>query len=155
MSAHRIARPRPTRPRIGAERASVRAKGAVEDNALEPDVSVEVLQVAQPRHAAERVRADRGRAVHGKVHLPRLGQVADLQQPGDAAAPGDIGMQAVDRADVQERGEVRQHEAVLARGDVQSAACIVRHTAGGAIASAPFTKGTSFESMSAAVDTSP
>ena len=102
---------------------------------------MEVLQVPQPRHAAERVRADRGRAVRGQVDLLCLGQPADLQQPGDATAPGHVGLQAVHRP--EPRGEVGHQEPVLASRDVEPGR------------PRPATVEASLDDTSAAADTSP
>ena len=62
-----VAGPRP----VGDERAVDRLEHAVEEHRLDADVVVEVLEVAQPVDAAERVRGELRRAVPGQIEPVR------------------------------------------------------------------------------------
>ena len=104
---------------VGAKRAVLGLEDAVEQHRLDPDVVVEVLQVAQPRDPAQGVRRELRRAVAGEVDGVTRSQPAGLEQSGDPTAPRDVGLQAVHRID--DVAEVRRHERVLACCDVQPA----------------------------------
>src|SRR5579875_3673940 len=95
-----------TRP-VGSERAARGRERAVEQDAFDPDVVCEVLDV------------ERGfrRAVRGERERPRLAQAVDAEEVRDSAAAGDVGLEDVDGARAEQLLEHRQVPPVLAGGN--------------------------------------
>jgi hypothetical protein len=81
-------------------------------------VVVEVLEVPQVGNGSGDVGVQVRRAVAGDLQAARGRDGGDALPLGDAAAAGDVGLQAVDRLGVHHPGEVDQVVPVLARGDV-------------------------------------
>ncbi len=76
-----------------------------------------------------RMQMDRGAAVKRERHRSCAAQRSDAQQLSDARAPGDVGLEHVDRTGLEHAPEVERVVAVLARGDL--------HAGGGPIAHQP------------------
>src|SRR5581483_6998189 len=106
---------------VGSQRTAGGVEAAVEEQPFDAIVVVEVLEVAQRAHRAERVRRDLRRAVARQFEAVRLAEAGDLEQPADAAAAGDVRLQAVDGAGLQQVAEVGEYVRVLTRRDVEAA----------------------------------
>ena len=92
--------------------------GAVEQHGLDPRVVMEVLKVTQVGNGGGDVGMQVRRAVAGDLKAA-VGSHGGGPLPfGDAAAAGDVGLEAVDGPAVDHAREVGQVVAVLARGDV-------------------------------------
>ena len=79
---------------------------------------MEVLEVAQVGDGGGDVRVQVGRAVAGDLQAAGGRHGGGALPLGDAAAAGDVGLQAVDRLRVDHPREVDQVVPVLARGDI-------------------------------------
>src|SRR5437899_1258784 len=108
---------------IGGELTAGRLGRAVEEHPLDPNVVVEVLEVPEAGGSAERVHGERGCTVAREVDLARVAQRSHAKHAGDPAAPGHVGLEAVD--DVDPRQELGQRVAVLADGDVHPGRAVV------------------------------
>src|ERR1700740_348791 len=83
--------------RVWFHRAALRAERSVEQHLLDALVVVEVLDVPQIRRAGRDLCVQVRRAVAGNLHVERRSQSSCLQESGDAPAPGDVRLKAVNR----------------------------------------------------------
>src|SRR5450759_4729195 len=103
---------------VGPDGPAGRVEGAVEEHRLDPDVVVEPFQVPQVRGGGSDMGVQVRAAVPGNVQAVGGRDCRDPHPFGDAAAAGDVGLQAVDRAGRAHPAEVVQVVAVFAGGYV-------------------------------------
>ena len=98
--------------------AAVRGKRPFEEHGFDAVVVVKVLQVTEVRDRGGNMSGQVGGAVRRQLSVVRVGESGNLAPYGVTAAPGYVGLKAVDRVGMQHLGEVVEGVAVLSGSDV-------------------------------------
>src|SRR6266536_1711286 len=89
---------------VGSQHSAARIERAFEEHPLDPLMVVEVLHVTEIRDRGRYLRVQVRRAVRRHLSAVRSCQRGSAQEFGDPAAPGQVQLQAVNRAGVDEAG---------------------------------------------------
>ena len=102
---------------IGADSAVGGHRRAVEQHVLDPNMIVKPFEMPQPRRRTGHVQMQGRRAVPGQIDVKRLAQRRDLQEGGDAAAAGHIGLLHVDGLCLQHVADIVDGVGIFAGRD--------------------------------------